>query len=299
MSLTAAVTIAQRYEKAIARLENKAIARLDQALGNAYSNLESEMRRLYPKLATKSSILQAQRQLLISQELGTLLQIINPAFNYQGMMMDLIFAATRSGGDLAVELIKAISPGSPASAFAALNIEAIAFSSKRAYELLERHGKDFANDASLTIGEGIAQGWGAGRIAPILRDRLNITRQRAEMIARTETIAALSGAAQQRYKEAQIEGVTWLPVKKNVCKYCAGRAMKVYALGSVMLPAHPNCRCTLMPWKAEWQELGLTDDAEAAAYRKEVLKLSPQTSNEANPFEKRVGLPAPVPIWQP
>lgn len=73
-------------------------------------------------------------------------------------------------------------------------------------------------------------------------------RNRAETIARTETLMA-SGEAQERtYRALRVGFVQWAATEdERVCEWCAPRAGCLYWLGSVRAPIHPRCRCNPVP----------------------------------------------------
>lgn len=291
--------ILRRYEAALAGLEDKARPVFQDSLSSAFRKLENELRQKYDKLLSEADILQSQRQLLIAQELGELLQIVDPRINYEVTLQNLIENATVAGAYMAGELIQATEPGAAIAAFAGVNVEAVAFAANNAFKRLSGYGDEFATRAGGIIAEAIAQGWGVGKIVPLLRQQLGVTKVKAEMLARTETISALSGAAQQRYKDNGINYVQWIVVR-TACPLCMARNGNVYELGKVMHPGHPGDRCVLIPYKPEWQKLGLTDDAAASAYRQAVIDASDKPpKNDLMPFEKAAGwTKVPVPFWK-
>jgi hypothetical protein len=67
-------------------------------------------------------------------------------------------------------------------------------------------------------------------------------RNRAEVVARTETLMA-SGEAQERtYRALRVGFVQWEATEdERVCEWCAPRAGCIYWLGSVKAPIHPQC----------------------------------------------------------
>lgn len=90
----------------------------------------------------------------------------------------------------------------------------------------------------------------AKAITPILDNK-----SRALMIADTEMARAATAGAYGFYKEANEEYVRWSPLRdKRVCAQCAANRdagpVKVDGLfpsGVTGPPAHPNCRCALLP----------------------------------------------------
>lgn len=73
-------------------------------------------------------------------------------------------------------------------------------------------------------------------------------RNRAETIARTETLMA-SGEAQERtYRQMKVGFVQYVAtLDDRTCEFCAPRAGCLYWIGTVKTPIHPNCRCDLTP----------------------------------------------------
>jgi SPP1 gp7 family putative phage head morphogenesis protein len=73
-------------------------------------------------------------------------------------------------------------------------------------------------------------------------------RNRAETIARTETLLA-SGEAQERcYRQMNVGFVQYAATADDrTCDFCAPRSGCLYWIGSVKTPIHPNCRCALTP----------------------------------------------------
>jgi len=83
-------------------------------------------------------------------------------------------------------------------------------------------------------------------------------KQRALMIARTETIRAFHLAAIQEYRNWGVLGIyvqaEWMTAGDDkVCSVCAGHEGKLYSLDEAegMIPVHPNCRCVCLPYLEE------------------------------------------------
>jgi hypothetical protein len=107
-----------------------------------------------------------------------------------------------------------------------------------------------------------------------------------------------------RYQDAGLDGVQWIATRGEVCPFCVARNMQVYPVGKVRVPAHPRCRCILVPWSREWQKLGLTDDEFAQQYAADRLADLRKQGKEPNygltPFERAAKLEKPPePMWKP
>lgn len=127
----------------------------------------------------------------------------------------------------------------------------------RAFDELKGVTDAMSQQMSRILAGGLAQGKGPKAIARDLRKNVsNITKTRANVIARTEIIRA--------HAEGQLDSFERLGVKElglmaewstagddRVCEECAGLgAGGPYTVKEArdMLPAHPNCRCAWIPY---------------------------------------------------
>lgn len=129
--------------------------------------------------------------------------------------------------------------------------------------------RQLLNDADITIrsvaetrfeemaevlADGVERGASAGQLARDLRGVLEAP-QWAETVAVTETARAMSAATQATYQANRIEKKLWmLAPDQRVCPVCKGNAGQGaipttdrFSSGDAFPPAHPNCRCALMP----------------------------------------------------
>src|SRR5690606_3284823 len=89
----------------------------------------------------------------------------------------------------------------------------------------------------------------------------------------------------------------------RLCAFCAGRAGRAFKIEDIVIPAHPQCRCTMVPIKQEWIDEGLVDEEWFIEHRKEAESMlgegvAPRT--DLSPGEKYVGrAEAPQPVWVP
>lgn len=113
-----------------------------------------------------------------------------------------------------------------------------------------------AMDAGISreLSEGLIAGMGPKEIARNITNMVdNIGRNRAKTLARTEVIRAHHMATMGEYRQARAEGLTvkaeWSTSGFNVCPICEALEGQVFSLDEAerMLPAHPNCRCCMLP----------------------------------------------------
>lgn len=151
----------------------------------------------------------------------------------------------------------------------------------------------------------LASGDSWRQLRSTLQNSVELTKSRAQTVARTEMAAAMVEGTKLRYEAEGIQQVQWQAVgSSRTCGYCAPRHGKVYKLGEVVAPAHPNCRCTVTPWDPEWVELGLVDPQAEAKSRADVLAdleaAGKKPISGPTPFEKALGQDtAPEPLWSP
>jgi len=97
--------------------------------------------------------------------------------------------------------------------------------------------------------DGIKQGTSTTDIARnITKGIEDISRPRAEMIARTEIAYSYNTAIGETYKHEGISEWQWLAtLGTTCCEECANRHGNVYRWSDEQPPAHPNCLCTIYP----------------------------------------------------
>jgi SPP1 gp7 family putative phage head morphogenesis protein len=114
------------------------------------------------------------------------------------------------------------------------------------------------NYIGTALADSIAAGYSPAKAAKVINEKIGDP-ARALTIAITEQNRAMSAASLFMYKEAEIEQVEWNAVEP--CDICAPNDGEVVTLGQpfesgdIQPPAHPNCRCALLP-----VILGMVDD---------------------------------------
>jgi len=72
--------------------------------------------------------------------------------------------------------------------------------------------------------------------------------QRAELIARSELANAYAEGQLSRALQQGLGHVRWIATHdERTCPTCASRHGLIYAVGAVVAPGHPRCRCSLSP----------------------------------------------------
>lgn len=106
------------------------------------------------------------------------------------------------------------------------------------------------------VTQAINEGWSNDRLAAALKDSYAFSASRAELIAVTETAFADVQGNMIAYEESGVVvGKRWIVGSaEKLCEICAGNAAqgvipfdKAFASGRLAPPAHPRCRCDVMP----------------------------------------------------
>lgn len=83
----------------------------------------------------------------------------------------------------------------------------------------------------------------------ILQERFGVSYSRANTLVRTEMAHITTTAAQKRYEDAGVSEVEiWADKDERRCEHCGELHMKRFPIGGkIPIPAHPNCRCNILP----------------------------------------------------
>jgi SPP1 gp7 family putative phage head morphogenesis protein len=101
------------------------------------------------------------------------------------------------------------------------------------------------------ITAGFEKGETVSQITKRVKEVTPMAKNKAITIARTETLAAGNAAAKQRYEAAGVEKVEYIAADDGrQCDECDSKHGNIYNIGDApSLPIHPNCRCTLAPYR--------------------------------------------------
>lgn len=95
----------------------------------------------------------------------------------------------------------------------------------------------------------VVSGKPTSQLKKVLQERFNVSYSAADSLARTELAHIQTQAAKQRYKDYGIEQVEiWADEDERRCEICGKLHMTKYPIGAaVPIPAHPRCRCCIVP----------------------------------------------------
>lgn len=118
--------------------------------------------------------------------------------------------------------------------------------------LTELDGITAAMSSGITraISDGVLNGKGIESIARDIDELVDgIGRDRARLLARTETMTAFNRAALTQYDKIGVDEVEWYTSHlENVCEDCESLDGQKFPMGEAPpCPYHPNCPCILLP----------------------------------------------------
>lgn len=157
-------------------------------------------------------------------------------------------------------------------------VSALLLKPPRAFQrLLEQQGvtiKEITNttlrDIGNAIGEAVELGLSAKQAAKLINRSL-ANPARSLMIAITESNRAMSAATAARYQQAGLEQMEWTTF--DPCDICArndGTIVQIgapFPSGHTRPPAHPHCRCALLPVIPDMQAANYTGGSIAEGSR--------------------------------
>lgn len=107
-----------------------------------------------------------------------------------------------------------------------------------------------SSDITRTISDGVMNGKGIDDISSDIEEAVDgIGRDRARLLARTETMTAFNSAAKQQYDRVGVTEVEWYTSHlENVCDDCDELDGQRFPIDEAPpCPFHPNCPCILLP----------------------------------------------------
>lgn len=292
----------EKLNRVLEGTESRIADRINRALATAFVQLEAELRREYPKYQGMGGLVAYQRKLLLLDQLK---ELINPVSgrDFKWDFEELLRVADQTGIEMGRRLLE-IGEDFVRST-ATIPLDALRYGAEEQTRYLSRYGDEFASRASAAVEQGLIQGWGVDRLSRVLRDQLEVTKQRADIIARTASLSACNAAAENCFRENGAEWIQWMAtIDSRVCKFCSARNGNMYELGSTRPPIHFQDRCFIVPVKRKFFELGLVKEDWIRDYREkglaELEKQGLKPDYGLSPFERAAGLESvPKPVWRP
>ena len=95
----------------------------------------------------------------------------------------------------------------------------------------------------------VVSGKRTSELKQILQERFSVSYSAADSLVRTELAHIQTQAAKQRYEDYGVQMVEiWADEDERRCDICGKLHQKQYPIGAaVPIPAHPRCRCCIVP----------------------------------------------------
>jgi len=213
-------------------------------------------------------------QLLLEGSETRALELVDPLLpgdtdEFLDLFERLLLQSTTAGLALAGELSRPVVPSPVAVSIPAESLE---LEARKARGYLEQQGRSFTDTVTGLISGGFIAGLAVSEILKQLRRRLDVVKSRTEVIVRTESLKAFNKAGRSYYVQNNVQLVVYYATPDDrTCPYCAAQAGRVFKLGAITVPRHPNCRCVLAPYSTNQYESSAPYDRNRRNHRKEVL----------------------------
>ena len=310
--------ITARYDAALAQLEAQQVQEMQRLLRTTQGRMEHELSRVYQdayKQGVSQSIAwredRARRMLEdVDRALGEF--SVGKRLPKTKAIKQTIQQSRQLGYEQGRELLSLVDPKLkpiPGVVRAQLDtmdirVESLAAAVRTSQARLVNHAMDAQRKINESVVQGLMRGQGWQKTAAELRQTTGMLHYQAERIIRTESLSNNDIARREAYAEHGVEYVQRIATQDDrVCEYCGYRAGNVYPINDAPAALHPNDRCYNMPWKPEWQALGLTNDEFFEDHRKGIKQAVQADGRKLNrgraPFERMNNLETPKALWTP
>ena len=233
--------------------------------------LEARFNRLLPRIYSQLQ----NGQLLLGGTDTTVTERIQPLSQgekdeFLNLLERLLQQSTAAGLGLAAELSKPVVSSPLAVSISAATVDPAA---RRARGYLEQYGKSFSDTVSGLMTQGLVAGVAANELTELFRKRLEVVKSRTTVLVRTESLKAFNDASRSYYSQNGVQLVVYYATPdERTCPFCAAQAGRVFKLGAIHVPRHPQCRCVLAPYANNQYETSAPYDRNRRAHRAEVLR---------------------------
>jgi len=294
MSLDEGERISRETSNILDQEEKKTVNAVNRILEESYNQLEKKFTKEYDKAQKAGGSLFKQEQAAFAlDQIGDAVNLLpgKRAERVRKEYRKLLKTAQEKGIESGERLAQTVSPdGVDNFAKIDVNIEAIKSQAKEGVNRLKNHTEKFRNRVNTLVGANLAMGSSPRKAAQQLRKEFAVTKDKADMITRTESMSALNDATNAFYEENEINYVLRIETEDTrTCPFCIARAGKIYKVSEKPGLAHPRCRVFYMPTSPRWHN---QKDLEwAGKHRREVKEANPDQSPNYNPtpFERASG----------
>lgn len=254
----------EEFNNALKGQENQTIEAVNKTLDRSFNRL---LRRTYAQLRSG--------QFQTAERNARVLELIPPlrpdqSDSFLRQFERLLSRSTGFGLDLAERLSSSVTRNQVGVTIPA---QAVTAAARQARGYLTKHGDTFARTSAEVIAQGVAEGRPTDEMTKDLRRRLNVTKSRAEVIVRTESLKAYNTASHAYYTQNGVELVMYYATSDDrTCPVCSSQAGNIYKRSAITVPRHPRCRCYLAPYSDDVFDIDPSYDEMRRQHRNEVLR---------------------------
>lgn len=300
---------ARRYRVRLEGLTDEASSILTGGLRTSWTEMVDQVARLYRRVEQ-----QQPGQYTLSDAVSRLEQVNKELSDWLPARSPLLRDLTKEfakklqqsdslGLNFAAKVKSLVYPDRKISQLSRVPFKAVLEAATGIASRMWRYNEDLRIRSGQAIVTALVRGQGASALANKLLEFGVSSTAGVERIARTELSSAYVKAAVRSYEEDGVEYGQWAAVESvRTCPYCAARHMQVYELSQILIPAHPNCLCSVLPVSKERLN-SRSFQAESWEDRQAILEELKATGRKPitspTPFEKFTGVIAPQPVWVP
>ena len=280
----------EQFNKRLDKLENDLVKMTKALVRGSMRDLTSDLQKLYPKYVDSSEGTGAQAASQQAKRLADVISVTDEFMSLEEIdlwkkeLESFLDDADRLGQELAIQLDEKIGTRQIRQGV----YEQISAAAASAGKWLDYESDKTRKGVVGLVTEGVAKGWGSKRLATELRRTLPELYGQAEMVARTEMATAYSEAQRRMTKRLGHDHARWVATEdERTCPNCASRSGLIFRLDEVIMPAHPLCRCAMVPVPnnvVENQDTDLLDENAWGEHREQVA--AEFLENKARKFPK-------------
>lgn len=252
-------------------LENNGVNRTNRVLNVGAQNVLNQLNGAYKKLQDSKGTNNRYVAQQAEARLANISDLLPPKQKralVEAQKAELT-KAQQMGGKSGVDLARIAKEGSlTLKENAKPNLNAIDNAGKRLNDFWSKENQSFRDRVTALTQVNLAEGKSYRNLAGQVRSLLLLEQQqgtesarstrvnqkmgisqRAEVIARTEMQTAFVQGQINNYRGLGYEWARWSAAAERTCGYCMSRDGLVFVMEEVegSIPAHPRCRCTLIP----------------------------------------------------
>lgn len=248
------------FDALLKGLEDEQIEQIRLVLQESFDRIEQRIRDNYTEFPPRSALLLPAQQTQFANDIMQFLEFLDPETSEQlrQRYQQVVDEAAEVGLDLSEASLQLMDDD---VALARIEPSQLISQVETVNIALQKSQTDFSQRAANTIASTYMLGSPLDDIVNALQAEFDQdVGNKAELMVRTVSNEMANSAAEERYRNSGIEYVQLFAIAdERLCAYCAARNYNVYELGTIRLPIHPNCRCSLAPWRDEYVEDGLAD----------------------------------------